>query len=99
MWFESGWAIKLTGAKIGALASFALMPPKNIRDALSRASFSIGAGYFFASDVQSYFGMEGLRSAAILTALLSWFVATFTITLLTKLDVANIIALLKEFRK
>ena len=96
---ESNLLAKAVGALGGTILSLVLLKPVNIRDALSRIAFCLGCSYFFSDTVKKIGDFPDIMSASAFTALISWFLAGFVVHSLIKLDVVNLIQLLREIKR
>lgn len=69
---------KAVGALLGGILALAFLPPKNMRDFITRSVFSLIAGFVFADPVRLWLKWEADMSmhiaAGALTALCSWWV-------------------------
>ena len=71
-------AVLIVGAVLGSILALAFLPPKTMRDFLTRSTFSLIFGFVFAEPVRVWLKWEPemsmLVAAASLTALASWWV-------------------------
>lgn len=73
-------AIKASSALAGAILALVFQPPKNRPEFVTRAIFSVVAGIVFSVPVRDWLKwaptIEHDIAAAVLTAMLSWFLMT-----------------------
>ena len=87
-------ALKGAGAAAGSIMSFALVPPKSIREGVSRVVVSFPSGYIFADAVRELLRLaatiENIIAGGTLAGLLSWVVFGAVIRLAQTISWGNI---------
>lgn len=94
--------LKVCGSLAGAVLSLIFLPPKTLAEFVTRCGFSVIAGILFSEPVREYLRwaptLQMELASSALTAMLSWFVMGAVTRLITAIDWANLVNLIKAWR-
>lgn len=82
--------VRAAGAAIGALLSLVYIPPKSVKEAVSRALFSVPSGFIFGFIILDYMKwpqtFQHWMAATVVVGMFSWLLAGVVVRILDSVN-------------